>query len=131
MRNPLLVILAGLLGTLVVAAAAALLVNGGVLQAGGEHDLVCDEDGVTVEFKSDETSGLTTGAKISGIDADCNGASLKFDTASADEGGPFFVGSIAAPSYSFHFSSPQEEADVESFSIAIFGSDSEPPNQGD
>ena len=131
MRSPLLVGLSGTLGAVVIAAASALLINGGVLQGGGEHDLVCDEDGVTVQFKSDPESGMTSGAKVEGIDADCFGASLKFDTASPDEGGPFFVGSIAAPSYSFHFSSLQEEADVAQFNIAIFGSDSELPNQND
>jgi hypothetical protein len=131
MRNPVSVTLVGLLGALVIAAAAGLLVNGGVLQAGGEHDLSCDEDGVTVQFDKDDSSGLIAGAKIEGIDADCFGASLKFDTSAPDEGGPFFVGSIAAPSYSFHFSSLQEESDVGNFDVVIFGPDSELPNQGD
>jgi hypothetical protein len=131
MRNPLLISLGGTLGAVVIAAASALLINGGVLQGGGEHDLVCDEDGVTVEFKTDAESGMVTGAKIEGIDADCFGASLKFDTVSPDEGGPFFVGSIMASSYSFPFSTLQEEADVSEFSVAIFGSDSEPPNLND
>jgi hypothetical protein len=130
MRNPVVVALGGIFGALVIAAAAGLMVDGGVLQAGGEHDLVCDEDGVTVQFDKDD-SGLIAGAKIEGIDADCFGASLKFDTSAPDEGGPFFVGSIAASSYSFPFSSLQEESDVGDFSVAIFGSDSEVPNEGD
>jgi hypothetical protein len=131
MRSPILVALASTIAALGIAAAAALAVNGGALQAGGEHDLVCDEDGVTVQFKSDKETGLVAGAKIKGIDPDCFGASLKFDTASPDEGGPFFVGSIASPTYSFMFSSLQEEVDVAQFSVSIFGSDQEPPNLND
>jgi hypothetical protein len=130
-RNPLFVALAVVFGGTVLAAAAALIVQGGVLQAGGENDLVCDEDGVTVAFKSDDETGLVKAAKISDIDEDCYGASLKFDTVSETEGGPFFVGSIGAPSYTFMFSSHQEPSEVEEFSVAIFGSDSEEPNQGD
>jgi hypothetical protein len=129
MHNPLLP-LAGIC-TAAAVAAATLVVGGGVLQAGGEHDLVCDEDGVTVDLKKDESTGLLVGAKVTGIDEDCFGASLKFDTSALDEGGPFFVGSIGASQYSFPFSIPQEESDVADFNVAIFGSDSEAPNQND
>jgi hypothetical protein len=112
-----------------LAAAAVLVVNAGSLQAGAEQDLVCDEDGVNVEFHEND-AGLLKKATISDIDEDCIGASLKFDTA-ADEGGPFFVGAINSSSLSFRFSSPQEPDAVNPFDIAIFGPDGEAPNQGD
>ena len=130
-RNPLLVVLGGTFASVFLAAAATLVIQGGVLQAGGEHDLICDEDGVTVTFKSDESTGLKIGARIEGIDDDCRGASLKFDTSSPEDGGPFFVGSIGAPSYTFLFSSPLPADSVEEFTVVIFGSDSEVPNQND
>lgn len=69
-------VLSGTLLSLLVAAAlgsAALLgVSGGVIQAGADDDLACDEDGVhVVEWNLDTNTGLVTSVTIGGIDAGC------------------------------------------------------------
>uniref|UniRef100_A0A831T9X5 Uncharacterized protein n=1 Tax=Thermorudis peleae TaxID=1382356 RepID=A0A831T9X5_9BACT len=58
-------------------AAAALDVNGGVIQAGEDTDLTCDTDGVRVDGWGLETNtGLVDFVRIHDIDPDCSGADL-------------------------------------------------------
>jgi hypothetical protein len=59
------------------ASAAALIVNGGTIQAGSDVDLVCDSDGVKVEGWGLETDdGLVSFVRVGNIWADCNGAEM-------------------------------------------------------
>jgi hypothetical protein len=59
------------------ASAAALIVNGGTIQAGSDVDLVCDSDGVRVEGWGLETdTGLVHFVRVGNIWADCVGADI-------------------------------------------------------
>jgi hypothetical protein len=59
------------------ASAAALIVNGGTIQAGSDTDLVCDSDGVRVLGWGLETdTGLVSNVRIGNIWADCVGAEM-------------------------------------------------------
>lgn len=58
-------------------AAAALNVDGGVIQAGADDDLTCDTDGVRVDGWGLETdTGKVSSVRIHDIDPDCSGADL-------------------------------------------------------
>ena len=58
-------------------AAAALNVNGGVIQAGADDDLTCDTDGVRVDGWGLETNtGLVDFVRIHDIHPSCSGAEL-------------------------------------------------------
>jgi hypothetical protein len=56
-------------------AAAALNVNGGVVQAGGDDTLACDTDGVQTQWETFVTNGKfhVTAVEVSGINAACDG----------------------------------------------------------
>jgi hypothetical protein len=59
------------------ASAAALIVNGGTIQAGEDTDLVCDSDGVRVLGWGLETdTGLVSFVRVGNIWADCVGADM-------------------------------------------------------
>jgi hypothetical protein len=59
------------------ASAAALIVNGGAIQAGQDTTLACDTDGVSVAGWGLETdTGFVDFVRINGIAAACNGNDL-------------------------------------------------------
>jgi hypothetical protein len=59
------------------ASAAALIVNGGAIQAGEDTTLACDTDGVSVAGWGLETdTGLVDFVRITGFNAACNGNEL-------------------------------------------------------
>ncbi len=71
-----LVVSLGIFGAF-YASAANLGVDGGVLQAGVDTDLVCDSDGVqVVNWVYESTGQLVYSFKIDGIDAACAGSEI-------------------------------------------------------
>lgn len=78
MKRFLVAIMAGtMVFSVAFASAAALIVNGGTIQAGADTDLVCDSDGVRVEGWGLETDdGLVYNVRIGNIWADCVGAEI-------------------------------------------------------
>lgn len=69
---------AGLVGSVVLGSAAALSVDGGVVQSGQDLTLTCDADGVTVVQRSelDAQVPFSIGPKVTGIDAACVGENI-------------------------------------------------------
>lgn len=64
---------------LVYGAAATLIVDGKTLQAGGDSDLTCDQDGIYVSAWAVNTYPVLEGVeavKIKGVDDDCDGARI-------------------------------------------------------
>lgn len=78
MKRFLVALMAGtMVFSVAFASAAALIVNGGTIQAGEDLDLVCDSDGVNVEGWGLETdTGLVSFVRIGNIWADCVGADM-------------------------------------------------------
>ncbi|HEX6983763.1 MAG TPA: hypothetical protein VF170_00230 [Planctomycetaceae bacterium] len=62
-----------------LAAAAALSVDGGVIQAGADNTLVCDDDGIYVSAWATNTYPVDEGVesvKIKGVNPACDGARI-------------------------------------------------------
>ena len=77
---------AGLVGSAVLGSAAALGVDGGVVQTGTDNTLACDSDGVTVVQRSelDAVVPYSIGPSVRGIDASCAGENLVVTALRAD-----------------------------------------------
>jgi len=112
-----------------LAAASAVGVGGGTGQHGSDDDLICDEDGVNVDFVLNG-SGMVFRAVVSGVDVGpgtgCGGAFLTFDTDAA-EGCPCHVAAIATGTQTFNFPTPVHPAAIGSTSVTIIGPDQEGP----
>jgi hypothetical protein len=108
--------------------AAGASVSGATIAAGADNDLLCDEDGVTVTYTLVGSS--VTHSLVSGIDADCKGATLvaTWDVFPAgpslnDQG--LLVGSLSSTSAQKTFSPAIAVTDLLGVVITIFGNDDE------
>jgi hypothetical protein len=111
--------------TLAFGAAAALNVNGEVIQAGATFDVVCDADGIQVDGWGLETdTSLVSYVRFAGVDTACDGAAVfvnvigPFST-EIMEGGPVTVpggGTVQVP-----FDAPVNAADIYGLQVFIEG----------
>jgi len=119
------IVLAATLGV-----AAALPVSGGLVQGGGDADLLCDEDGVELSYSV--SGGSITDATVSGIADDCDGVSMivVFDV---DPGSDqtFLVFVVVTDTYSFNLVPDIPVTELSGVTITWAGIDDEVPNQGD
>jgi hypothetical protein len=91
------VVVGGMLFAGAWAAACALNVDAGVLQAGSDEVLTCDCDGVQVYFRSGEGPGISwddcendfmvTAVVLGGVDDGCNGVTAKVELTNKDGDG--------------------------------------------
>jgi len=91
--------------TIAFASAAALGVNGNVIQAGVDSDLACDLNGVNADWGLETSDNTVRYVKIVDIDPLCNGAEAfaKINEVSGDALGPV---TIANGEARFNFTSP-------------------------
>ena len=101
MKKLLAALLAGTaVFAVVYGAAATLIVDGGTIQAGGDTDLSCDENGIEVVAWATNTDPVLEGVEwvtIKGVDDDCDGARIL--------GRVTLTGSTAADNASFAYTS--------------------------
>lgn len=76
MRRILTLIIAAGLGAALIASAASLSVTGAAIQAGGDHSLKCDQDGVGVNWGLEASDQTVRTVRVAGIDDACLGAEL-------------------------------------------------------
>ena len=108
MKRIFLALALGVVLSAVVAAAASLSVNGGVIQAGSDGSLRCDADGVTVAGWGLETDDAKVYfVRIDDIDGSC--ASADMFVALYDSGGTKIGEGSAKP-----LSIPQTKVDLKS-----------------
>lgn len=111
MKRLLAALLAGAaVFTIAFASAAALGVNGNVIQAGVDNDLQCDHDGVNANWGLETTDNTVRYVTIVDIDPACNGADafVKINDASGDALGPVTItGGQAKFNFSGSFPSPE------------------------
>lgn len=69
---------AGLVGGVVLGSAAALNVDGGVVQSGQDTDLTCQDSPVNVVQRSefDVQEPFSTGPRVTNVDSSCSGENL-------------------------------------------------------
>jgi hypothetical protein len=111
-----------LLFGVVFAAAAALPVNGGVLQAGLDSNLVCDPDGVKVDGWVYENDDLTViGVRIAGIDAACEGSEMHVDVYDGltQLGGDFWLVTAGGGTHTFSFGGAISAVDINEIHVGI------------
>jgi hypothetical protein len=102
-RLMLAVMVGGALFAAAWAAACALNVDAGVLQAGSDETMKCDCDGVQVYFRSDESPGIqweggfmVDAVVVGGLDAGCDSSWLKVEVTDKDHNGIAY-GEMAPP----------------------------------
>jgi hypothetical protein len=77
-RTIVALLIGGMVFGTVLAAAATLNVNGGVIQAGNDSDLTCDSSGVDVlGWGLNSGTGLVENVRIGNVSAACAGAGLQ------------------------------------------------------
>jgi hypothetical protein len=76
MRRILTLFVAAGLGAALIASAANLMVFGAAIQAGGDHDLTCDADGVGVNWGWESSDDTVRFVRVAGIADACVGAEL-------------------------------------------------------
>lgn len=103
------------------ASAAALGVNGNVIQAGVDNDLQCDHDGVNANWGLETSDNTVRYVRIVDIDPACNGAEAfaKINNAPGDALGPVVIsGGQARFNFTAPFPSPES---IESLRVWIEG----------
>jgi hypothetical protein len=110
--------------TLAFGAAAALSVNGEVIQAGSTNDLVCDSDGIVVDGWGLETDAPARvyWVRFAGIDTNCDGANMFINVTSGGveitEGGPVVLSGTTAQ---VNFDTPVDPAAITDLEVFIEG----------
>jgi hypothetical protein len=106
------------------ASAAALIVNGGTIQAGEDTTLACDTDGVAVAGWGLETdTGLVNNVRISGIATACFGADLFANITGGPaieltEAGPVTIDNVTE---TLAFDTPVSAASIQDIHLFIEG----------
>jgi hypothetical protein len=131
LRKVRLLLVALAAGSAVFAGASGLFALGGLVASGSEGDLLCDESGVLLSFTL--VGSDVTKAKLTGIDPDCEGASLvlsfHIDPGPDQSQTVFSLGGTGQHEYTF--SPAVSLVALQSASFVIIGHDQEPPNKGD
>ena len=104
-------------------AAATLVVNGEVIQAGSTNDVVCDADGVLVDGWGLETDdGNVSYVRIAGVDGACLGADMWVNVTNngteITEGGPATIGGSTV---TVNFDAAVLAADITDLEVFIEG----------
>jgi hypothetical protein len=102
MKRLLAALLAGAaVFTIAFASAAALNVNGEVIQAGVDNDLTCD-DSVNANWGLETDTNQVSFVRIDDIDADCAGAQMWVRVNDADTYGPVTLDNSGQATFSFN-----------------------------
>lgn len=122
MKRLLAALLAGAaVFSIAFASAAALGVNGNVIQAGVDNDLQCDTNGVNADWGLETSDNTVRYVKIVDIDPLCNGedAFVKINNEAGDARGPVtIVGGEARFNFSAPYPTPES---LESLRVWIEG----------
>lgn len=106
MKKLLLAVLGGTaVASLAFASAASLTVDAGVLQAGVNADLACDDNGVKVNWGLETDDNSVYFADVIGIDEECMGADIVLRTNLMEDP---LAGTITGDTHRFTFSPIQD-----------------------
>lgn len=101
------------------ASAAALDVDGNVIQAGVDSDVRCDADGVEANWGLETSDNTVRFVRIDSIDAECNGAEMWVSVNDGTAQGPVVISGGQAK---FNFAAPYPAPeDIESLRVWIEG----------
>lgn len=123
MRRTLAVLALSGLAATVVGSAAALTVDGSVIQAGASG-VTCDNNGVDANWGLEVDTNQVSSVRISDVDPFCDGAEMwvqVYDTTGAPIGVPVKKVVPAVGDPSFPFATPQTPENIGSLKVWIEG----------
>lgn len=119
-------LLVGALVAAIAVSAATLIVGGGVIQAGTDTDLTCDDQVNVLGWGYESDDGLVYSVRVGDIDPACDGSTMWVQV--YDNGGSLLgkgevasLDSTANAHYSISLTAPVPAQNIGSISVAIEG----------